>query len=80
MMNQRTLKVGGKYHCTACLQFDWFGFNSFVSVHANNKKSCLVKSNPAKLVISHTVILPPCGECCTEEHTEKGKIERKIPK
>ena len=29
LVHQRTLTVGGKYHCTASLEFNKFGFNRF---------------------------------------------------
>ena len=33
----------GKYHCTADLLFDWFGFSCFV-VETINRFACLAKS------------------------------------
>ena len=56
--NQRTLAIGGKYHCMADLLFDWFGFDktSKTFVQSTNIKATESKQN--KQEVSHTVILP----------------------
>ena len=43
----------GKYHYTAGLKFDLFGFSSFSTCKHNNRFSCLIKSNPFKLVVNY---------------------------
>ena len=58
-LEQRTLTVGGKYHCTVCLQFHKFGFSCFTTFTNNNIFYFLVKSGLVKLQTSRTVILPP---------------------